>query len=141
MGNGGVCGRCGDGEEEEGLDRDWTCAERAGGDGGMHAVVEGICEGCASRVCGGEAAVLGGAIEEKEENRQTPFGMTDFLRCGRLTAQPRLPMHAGTNPRAGTGDSRNALAKNTPEGRIAGQFSFVGFCLMALMEERLRTGR
>jgi len=59
----GVCGGRGDAGEEEGFDRDWAYSERAGGDGRVHTVDEGICDRGAGGVCGGEGAVVGGEVE------------------------------------------------------------------------------
>src|SRR5437016_4042400 len=58
VGNGGICSGRDQRGEEEGIDRDWTRALRAGGHGGVRKVDENVCERRADRVCADQTAVL-----------------------------------------------------------------------------------
>ena len=67
MGDGGVCGGCGDGGEEEGVDCDWAYSVGASGDGVVRGVDEGVFAGGEGGVCGGEGGDLGCEVIGKIE--------------------------------------------------------------------------
>ena len=62
MGDGGVCGGCGDGGDVEGVDCDRAYSVGAGGDGVVRGVDAGIFAGGEGGVCGGEGGDLDGAV-------------------------------------------------------------------------------